>query len=65
MTPEANTPVQLGLTRCLKLLQQEVMACEDPICCCEAEPRWLRFDQNDPAAHSEWESVERPPNGEL
>lgn len=52
-------------TRYEKLLQQEVLACEDPICCCEAEPRWLRFDRDDPTRASEWESAERDSADEL
>jgi len=64
---EPVAPAQGNLSRCQKLLQQEVLACEDPICCCEAEPRWLRFEQehSDPANPSEWESTERPSGSDL
>lgn len=55
------------LTRREKVLRQEVEACEDPVCCCEAEPRWVRFrDAGErPAELSEWEAIERSPGEEL
>lgn len=60
--PNSVTPTRLD-----KLLQQEVDACEDPICCCEPEPRWLRFQhEHDGLPHpSEWESLELAPRDEL
>jgi hypothetical protein len=48
-----------------KLLAQEIDACEDPICCCEAEPRWLLFDQDDECGPCEWEGINRSPGEEL
>ena len=62
-----NTPTPIAITRRDRLLQQGSDAWEDPVCSCEPEPRWLRF-QNDhscPAKLSEWESIERPPSDEL
>jgi hypothetical protein len=49
------------------LLAREVEACEDPVCCCEAEPRWLRFRdlQEGRREPTEWESLDRAPNEEL
>ncbi len=69
MTSNRSTPTPAAPTRTRreKLLEQEVLACEDPVCCCEAEPRWLRFQQEcegSPAV-SEWEVLARPPEGEL
>lgn len=54
-------------TRQEKLLAQEILACEDPVCCCEPEPRWLQFEhlasgENEP---SEWEVLDRSPADEL
>jgi len=67
MPDETPTPSPRSLTRREKLLQQEVLACDDPICCCEAEPRWLRLQHNEttPSEPSEWECLTRPPNDEL
>lgn len=52
------------LTRFEKLLQREIEPCEHPTCCCEPEPRWLRFDQRDDTP-SEWDAIDRPPADEL
>jgi hypothetical protein len=54
-------------SRLEKLLAQEISACEDPVCCCEPEPRWLEFErmclgQVDPG---EWEALKRSPADEL
>lgn len=57
----------LPLTHAEKLLMHEVEACEDPVCCCEPEPRWLAF-QNEidcPAGLCEWENLRRAPAEEL
>lgn len=55
------------LTRCERVLQREVEACEDPVCCCEAEPRWVRFGDGGDGGReaSEWEVIERSPRDEL
>jgi hypothetical protein len=65
--PDAPAPVPAQLSRREKLLRQEVLACDDPICCCEAEPRWLRLQHEADGAPtpSEWESLTRPPCDEL
>lgn len=62
----ANTN-SVPLTRREKLLMQEVQACDDPICCCEAEPRWLAFQQAQECATGfcEWENLNRYPAEEL
>jgi hypothetical protein len=46
---------------------REISPTDDPICSCEAEPRWLHFqDQTEnPDTPDEWESLERAPNDEL
>lgn len=50
-----------------KVLRHDVEACDDPVCSCEPEPRWLRLQQQRdfPQEVSEWESIERSPNEEL
>jgi hypothetical protein len=65
--PALPSPAQVPQTetRFEKLRRQEVLACEDPICCCEAEPRWLRLESQEQRAVSEWESLSRPPREEL
>jgi hypothetical protein len=56
-----------SLTRVEKVLQREILACDDPICCCEAEPRWLRIrhEEEDASTPSEWECLRRAPSDEL
>jgi hypothetical protein len=69
MSEVANVPRDASgvVSRCQKLLRQEVRACDDPVCCCEAEPRWLRLQQaeDDAASVSEWESLDRTAAEEL
>ncbi len=50
-----------------KLVRKEVQPYEDPVCCCEPEPRWLRFEQENDGSSvpSEWEAIERAPSEEL
>lgn len=63
----ANCTRAHSLTHGEKLLLREVEACEDPICCCEPEPRWLVFENEmaSPGALCEWESLNRAPADEL
>lgn len=62
-----SSPNSAIIPRRDKLLQREVQACEDPICCCEAEPRWLRLQhERDRLPYpSEWECLDRAPRDEL
>ena len=62
-----DQPNDNGSSHVAKVLKREVLACDDPICSCEAEPRWLLFEQEamGQADPSEWESLSRPPNAEL
>lgn len=62
--PPSSQPM---LSRREKILQHEVLACDDPICCCEAEPRWLRLqhEADGTPIPSEWECLARPPCDEF
>jgi|GEM_PF-6784540 len=48
-----------------KVLDQPIEPSDDPICCCEAEPRWLQFEHGPDDQPTEWESLSRPPSQEL
>ena len=48
-----------------RVLNQEINPWDDPVCSCEAEPRWLLFQQDGLAGPGEWEGLDRPPNQEL
>ena len=48
-----------------KVLNQEINPWDDPVCSCEAEPRWLLFQQEGLAGPGEWEGLDRPPSEEL
>jgi hypothetical protein len=62
------TPIPLPSTRRRDtLLREEILPCDDPVCCCEPEPRWLRLqhDQDFPDDPSEWDFLDRAPCDEL
>lgn len=65
--PEMMQTAVQPSARYQKLLSQEVDACEDPVCCCEAEPRWRRIEHENTCqpGPSEWEALERSPSDEL
>lgn len=67
MANDRTNPAPPPLTRFEKVLRQEVLPCDDPVCCCEAEPRWLLFqhDIDSPDTCSEWDSLARSPADEL
>ena len=67
MSTDKPTPAPPSPTRFEKLLRQEVQPCDDPICCCEDEPRWLLFQHgiDSPDECSEWDGLSRTPKGEL
>lgn len=48
-----------------KVLNQDINFWEDPVCCCEPEPRWLAFQQEMQARPGDWENVARAPCDEL
>ncbi len=69
LTESATKTPKVGrtLTRSERLVRRVVRAWDDPVCCCEPEPRWLRFQQEreHPRTPGEWESLERAPCEEL
>lgn len=54
-----------GSSRSQRVLSREVVACEDPTCCCEPEPRWLYLESHDQNEMSEWEVIQRYPCDEF
>ena len=57
--------MQSGKSRRDKVLSQEINTWDDPSCFCEAEPRWLVFQEGDQGPLGEWEGIGRAPSDEL